>query len=154
MGVLAIVAFSAFSGVLGNSKKKADFSQAENIEKAIQIYITDTGDVTLSKMCDPNGSPYNFSTSTTWGAIVSAIQNVVQCPDHTGVKRTYGPLLTNPNGASNTITASSYEPQWTQAAGGEHEGYTITIYKSSSTVRVVPYTVGTAGNPDQLKLEN
>ena len=35
MGVLAVIAFNMFGGVLVNSKKRADDQQARNLEKAI-----------------------------------------------------------------------------------------------------------------------
>ena len=47
MGVLAAVAISMFNGMIQRSRRQADATRAQQIQKAIVTYITESGDTNL-----------------------------------------------------------------------------------------------------------
>lgn len=127
MGVLAVIAFSMFSGVVANSKKKADDTQAGNIQKALVAYIVDTGDVELKtlKVGGPSGTAVS-TTSSGWEDIVLALQTA-QSVDG----KLYEPYL-NPK-IGDTPKTQDFKCQWSK-----NQGYNIKVYKSrmNATVEV------------------
>ncbi len=135
MGILAVIAFSMFSGILANTTKKADQEQANNIQKALIAYMVDTGDEALTQMkTDPNwdGTPTGTVTSgtTTDMEIISALQ----C-DQVVNGETYVAYL---NPKSGTIPSSTdFDVQWSK-----HDGYQITVYKSRANAEVKPVEDG------------
>jgi type IV pilus assembly protein PilA len=131
MGVLAVIAFSMFSGVVANSKKKADNTQAGNIQKALVAYIVDTGDVDLSelKVGGPSGTAISNGTSK-WSDVVLALQTV-QSVDG----KDYEAYL-NPK-SGNTPTTVDFKCQWSG-----NTGYDIKVYSNrmNATVEVTTAT--------------
>ena len=125
MGILAVIAFSMFSGVVANSKKKADHNQALNIQKALVAYIVDTGDASLSKLMY-SGSVANDS----WQKIVLALQT-----QQTVDGKIYEPYLNPKEG--NTPKTEDFKTQWSG-----HYGYNIKVYKNrmNATVEVATTT--------------
>lgn len=120
MGVLAVIAFSMFSGVVANSKKKADNTQAGNIQKALVAYIVDTGDVDLSDL------KYGGSSvaTGTWTNVVLALQT-----QQTVDTKVYEPYL-NPRTGSTPSTVD-FKCQWSK-----NLGYNIKIYSDRMNATV------------------
>ena len=54
MGVLAAVAISMFNGMIQRSRRQADNTRAQQIQKAIVTYMAEVGDMELEQM---TGSP-------------------------------------------------------------------------------------------------
>lgn len=133
MGVLAVIAFSMFSGVVANSRKKADVTQAGNIQKALVAYIVDTGDAKLESL--KNGSTTIGTTSGgattfngTWEDVVLALQT-----DQTVKGEVFKAYLNSRNGASPATT--DFACQW-----NEHLGYQIDVYPDRMNAIVIPVT--------------
>lgn len=130
MGVLAVIAFSMFSGVVANSRKKADMTQAGNIQKAIVAYIVDTGDAKLAQLKNDTvtigGDTWN--TSADWEDVVLALQK-----DQTVDGETFKAYL-NPRSGSDPSTVE-FRVQWNQ-----HVGYQIDVYPDRMNATVVPVT--------------
>jgi type IV pilus assembly protein PilA len=124
MGVLAVIAFSMFSGVVANSKKKADDTQAVNIQKALVAYIVDTGDVGLTSL--KYGA--SVASSGTWETVVLALQT-----RQTVDTKTYEPYL-NPKDGGDPKTAD-FKTQWSG-----NKGYNIKVYKDRMNASVVVTT--------------
>lgn len=127
MGVLAVIAFSMFSGVVANSRKKADNTQAGNIQKALVAYIVDTGDATLESLKCGDESAGNGAK---WDKLVLALQ---QGQEVDGIP--YEPYL-NPK-AGSTPSSTEFRPQWTG-----HIGYTIDVYPDRMNAVVQPAKEG------------
>ncbi len=134
LGVISLVAFAVFSGVLGDSKKRGDEIQAQNIERALNIYLSNSGDVDLSEARKPDGSSWGIVEGTSWTTVVVAFQDEVI--DSKNI--VHGPLLRNPNGGTFSITASSYEPSWNLLSGGKNVGYRIDLYPKVGGIKVRP----------------
>ncbi|WP_010249675.1 type II secretion system protein [Acetivibrio cellulolyticus] len=132
MGVLAVIAFSMFSGVVANSRKKADIAQAGNIQKALVAYIVDTGDANLTYLKD--GSTGITSGSTSWATVVRALQQ-----DQTVATETYKAYLNAKNGSA--PSSVDFKTQW-----NENNGYHIEVYPSKMNATVVP-APKTGGDP-------
>jgi len=147
MGVLAVIAFNMFSGVLGNTKKRADEQQANVIERAFLAYLVDSQDWMLTKTWyeDESGAIVKLSNTTgNWKDVVVALQTKLQDKDGTSgtPDHEYGPYLSPPEGKTPDYT--NFEPQWKTGNGGEYEGYEITIYQKNQQVKVVPTRNGSA----------
>jgi len=135
MGILAVIAFSMFSGIVANSTKKADQEQANNIQKALIAYMVDTGDEGLTSMkadTDWNGTgDANIATGTsTYMDIISALQ-VKQTVDGD----VYEGYL-NPKSGTKP-SSSDFDVQWSK-----HIGYQVKVYTSRASAEVVPVTSG------------
>jgi len=138
MGVLAVIAFNMFAGVLGNTKKRADEQQANVIERAFLAYLVDSQDWTLTKThyLDADGTTIQALTATDqWDEVVIALQTRLQdkasSPDHE-----YGPYLSPPEGSA--VSATNFDVQWKTGNGGEYAGFEITIFKKNQQVKVIP----------------
>lgn len=136
MGVLAVIAFNMFGGVLSNSKKRADDRQAENIAKAVLTYCIDSNNWDLAAAKDEDGT----GTIEVKLEPTKLIQTLMD-PVYDSEGKEYGPYFTKKDptvGADAEPNASAYLPQWHKDKGGEYLGWKITIYKKSQTVKCVP----------------
>jgi type IV pilus assembly protein PilA len=161
MGVLAVIAFQAFNGVLQNTKKRADEQQANNIVKATRIFITDTG---VSDIIGSTASFFSNTAGTTAIApianstvgvnnLIIAMQNITYFADPiTGVLRGFGPYLTNPKGGT-AVDALAFKPQWASpTVTNGHTGYLLEISTSTNNVRGIPVTgTGSGGTAGSFK---
>lgn len=137
MGVLAVIAFSMFSGVVSNSRKKADRAQGGNIQKALVAYIVDTGDAYLENLIYPDtiDAAANKADPTSGDAIVDGdnwarVCIALQC--YQEVKdEVYEPFLNPKNGA--TPSSTDFDVQWTG-----HGGYEIKVFPERMNATVVP----------------
>lgn len=126
MGVLAVIAFNMFGGVLTSSKKKADDQMAQNIAKGILTYCIDSNDWTLSKVSDK---------STGVNAVLSLTSTI------TYESKEYGPYFTlkNPDQPiTDTGNIAALSPQWNTKAGGDYTGWDIKVYPKLQNVTCVP----------------
>lgn len=142
MGVLAVIAFSMFSGVVSNSRKKADRTQGGNIQKALVAYMVDTGDAYLESLVypdaidkdankvDPDKGAEIDEDTHTWAEVCIALQ----CYQKVG-EEIYEPFLNPKNGA--TPSSADFRVQWTG-----HEGYTIEVFPERMNATVVPVESG------------
>lgn len=137
MGVLAVIAFNMFGGVLSNSKMRADDQQARNIEKAILTYCVDSGDWKLNK-----GKVGTATTTTDFDgqsddALIAALMQQITVDG-----KIYGPMLSlkDPSqGYSDDVNKNAYEPQWNDTNGtGEYNGWSIVVYTKKQAVKVTP----------------
>lgn len=137
MGVLAVIAFSMFSGVVSNSRKKADRTQGGNIQKALVAYIVDTGDAYLEELkysaptldankTNPDDGDVIDDTTHDWTNLVIALQRYQQVGDEV-----YEPFLNPKNGA--TPSSTDFNVQWTG-----HVGYKVTVFPERMNATVVP----------------
>jgi len=134
MGVLAVIAFSMFSGVVANSRKKADVTQAGNIQKALVAYMVDTGDAECKSL--KNNTTVIGGTLTAdgavsgvdWEDVVLALQS-----EQTVKSVTYKPYLNSKE--SSTPSTKEFGVQWTG-----HVGYYIKIQEDRMNAYVVPAT--------------
>jgi len=129
MGVLAVIAFSMFSGVVANSRKKADNTQAGNIQKALVAYMVDTGDSKLEFLKNDEA----VKTGSDWTEVVLALQKSQEVDGEP-----YEPFL-NPKNGSKPST-SEFKTQW-----NGHYGYKIDVYPERMNAAVVPATVSGEG---------
>lgn len=135
MGVLAVIAFNMFGGVLTSSKKKADDQMAQNISKSILTYCIDSNDWTLDKIDGDGADPIDFLVK---------LGGQVTVDD-----KTYGPYITlkYPNAttdAEKNANEAALSPQWNTNAGGEHTGWDITVYPKLQNVTCIPSESDTA----------
>lgn len=129
LAVIAAISVAAFGGVLGNSKEKADLSQANNIKKAVASYLAETDDVDLTAM-----------GVTTVDALLVKLQQKFTITDSAGNTVNCGPYLESRHAGSEVAT--DYAPQ---ASG--NLGWTIAIHQTSRNVDVTPST-SASGNVD------
>jgi len=135
MGVLAVLAFNVFGGVLSNSKKKADDQQAQNIAKAVLTYCIDSGDWELAKAKDSAGAELNLKDKT--GTVLVQLLTDEVVVD--GVA--YGPYVALKDAAEDATdepNKSALAPQWNAANGGTNFGWAIVVDKSSQNVTCKP----------------
>jgi|GEM_PF-806613 len=136
MGVMAVIAFNMFGGVMENSKKRADDQQAKNIEKAILTYCVDSNDWKLEKAYSSDKKKITLKGE--------ASKNVIQIfmnPVYDASGREYGPYfgLKDPSQpVSASVNADAYDPQWSTSTGGEYVGWEIVVYPKHQAVRVTP----------------
>lgn len=126
MGVLAVIAFNMFGGVLTSSKKKADDQMAQNIAKGILTYCIDSNDWELSSVSGKDSGV---------GAVISLTQKVEFN------SKDYGPYFTlkNPDaGVDDAGNKAALSPQWNKTAGGDYSGWEIKVYPKSQNVTCVP----------------
>lgn len=131
MGVLAVIAFSMFSGVVANSRKKADNTQAGNIQKALVAYIVDTGDARLESLRDDEEG-VDIEDGSSWENVVRALQQA-----QTVGTDDYEPYL-NPKVGSDP-SSIDFKTQW-----DGNEGYHIEVYpdRMNATVEPAPKSGG------------
>ncbi len=138
MGVLAVIAFNMFGGVLTNSKKRADDQQARNIEKALLTYCIDSNDWKL------NGAYSDEEHSSKIDILSGNGHDLIQVlmqPIYDEEGKEYGPYLSlkDPDKSiTEDVNANAYDPQWNEDNGGEYTGWDIKVYPKKQTVKVVP----------------
>lgn len=136
MGVLAVIAFSMFSGIVANSTRKADEEQANNIQKALTSYMVDTGDSKLVQM------KYDSNNDNVVDTVVGTASNlnyqyVIQALQFDQVVdgKTYIAYL---NPKTGTIPSTKdFDVRWSK-----HIGYSIKVYPSRAKAEVVPVESG------------
>lgn len=137
MGVMAVIAFNMFGGVLTNSKKRADDQQAKNIEKAILTYCVDSNDWKLEKAYKKDKT----TKITLKGIKGKDLIQIFLSPVYDSSGREYGPYfgLKDPAlDATAPVNANAYDPQWGTDTGGEYTDWEIVIYPESQAVKVTP----------------
>lgn len=140
MGVLAVIAFNMFGGVLGNSKIRADEQQGDNIAKALVTYCIDSNDWKLD-----TGTVSSTAISATSPSAL--IQSLMQTITVNG--KPYGPYLSRKDPAlpvDNSINTDAYSPQYRVGKGGTYVGWKIDVYADQQNVKCVPVTSGAAVN--------
>lgn len=129
MGVLAVIAFNMFGGVLTSSKKKADDQMAQNIAKGILTYCIDSND---------------WKLTATDGASTSGVETVLKLTQKVEFNsKEYGPYFTlkDPDaGVDDAGNKAALSPQWNTTAGGDYSGWLIKVYPKSQNVTCVPAT--------------
>ncbi len=136
MGVLAVIAFNMFSGVLVNSKKRADDQQAKRIADAILTYCVDSNDWKLEKA-------YTDSAHTTAANLkaktpTQIIQTLME-PVYNSEGSEFGPYFTKKDPEKDADEApndAAYNPQWNTTGG--YVGWKITVYPKAQTVKCEP----------------
>ena len=66
MGVLAAVAISMFTGMIQRSRRQADNTRAQQIQKAIVTYMAEVGDMELEQMNGGTARPGDVDTIIVW----------------------------------------------------------------------------------------
>lgn len=133
MGVLAVIAFNMFGGVLQGSKKSADAQQGKQIEKALLTYCIESGD-------------WDLAGTSSGSALSAKNSNDLIIALTTGVSRgsiSYGPYISLKDPAkpiTDDINKPIYTPQWNTSNGGLYLGYQIDVWPQKQTVVVVPTT--------------
>ncbi|HOQ00670.1 MAG TPA: type II secretion system protein [Acetivibrio clariflavus] len=139
MGVLAVIAFSMFSGIVANSTRKADEEQANNIQKALTSYMVDTGDTKLEQLkydsnknnvADEGDEIVGKTKDLTYDYVIQALQL-----DQVVDGKTYIAYL---NPKTGTIPSTKdFDVRWSK-----HIGYSIRVYPSRAKAEVVPIESG------------
>ena len=153
IGVLAVIAFTAFNSVLQNSRRQGDQRQAENIETAIQTLINETNIHNIVHNAgrfkvEPSheGAPaflmiegHDVMRVDHEGvmSLITALQSKIYMRTRTGSWESYGPYLQAPRDDGEK-TYASFAPQWNPSAGGKHVGYGIEIWPGEQRVSVTP----------------
>ena len=117
MGVLAAVAISMFNGMIQRSRRQADKARAQQIQKAIVTYITETGDSSLLQVDHDT-----VDDLLVW----LQKQQTVEFSD--GTENKVGPYLENIKGEA---SADNYNPQ-----EDTKKGWSIKVYKETGEVFV------------------
>lgn len=138
LAVMGVIAFNMYTGMVNNSKLRADEEIAKTIEKALNTYIVDSGDVDLAKVftaedCTAASNiPHTVSTATqlndTTNALIVAMQGEMWNGDN---KKPYGPLLTPPVGKD--ADWDNFKPQ-----GAGYAGYKIELDTKNKCCKVTP----------------
>ncbi len=139
MGVLAVIAFNMFGGVLTNSKKRADDQQALVIQKALLAYCVDSGDWKLNK-CTSDAQGTTKITITSTDSLITAMLKEMYVDG-----KSYGPMLApkypedNDNTSARNVDAYT-EPQWNQTQYGTdaYQGFNVEIWPDDQVVKVAP----------------
>jgi type IV pilus assembly protein PilA len=139
LGVLAVIAFQAFGGILTSTKEKADLATAKQIEKAIELLMTHTGVVDVRAAGVFKDTADAELTMNTPELLIINLQKGLKFTDpRTGEEKIYGPYLKNPNSSGSATSDSYLKPQFNSAAGGTYEGFQITVNISTNNVNVIP----------------
>jgi len=120
MGVLAAVAISMFNGMIQRSRRQADNTRAQQIQKAIVTYMAEVGDMELKQM---NGSPRPGVDD-----IIVWLQEQHEVEFSDGSKDYVGPYLENIRGEKK---ADNYNPQQSGM-----DGWDITVNTKTGEVQV------------------
>jgi len=121
MGVLAAVAISMFNGMIQRSRRQADNTRAQQIQKAIVTYMAEVGDMNLSQMNSGAGEP-GVDVILAW------LQEQHEVTFSDGSKDKVGPYLEN---IRNEASAKNYKPQQSGM-----DGWKITVNKETGEVQV------------------
>ena len=139
MGVLAVIAFSMFTGVIHNSRKKSDEHQALVIEKAVISYMLQSHDYKLDHL---RYTGYMTSNRSMHGEksedLIYALQDDITC-NISGKDEVIYPILNPKSGAS--PSASGYTPFWNTSNGGKYVGYKIEVDSANLNCHVTPVEV-------------
>lgn len=122
MGVLAAVAISMFNGMIQRSRRQADNTRAQQIQKAIVTYMAEVGDMELAQMNGGAAKPTNVDVIIEW----LQEQHEVEFSD--GSKDYVGPYLENIRGEKK---ADNYNPQQSGM-----NGWDITVNTQTGEVQV------------------
>lgn len=131
MGVLAVIAFNMFGGVLQGSKKSADAQQGKQIEKALLTYCIESSDWELTGQVSAGA----IKSLTTDQLIIALTETI------TKGSIGYGPYISLKDPAkpiTDDINKPIYTPQWNTSNGGLYVGYQIDVWPQKQTVVVVP----------------
>lgn len=134
MGVLAVIAFNMFGGVLTNSKKRADDQQAKNIEKAILTYCIDSNDWNLDGAKDDAGAAITMK-----GISGHDLIQILMEPIFDAEGKEFGPYLSlkDPEKLiTDDVNANAYDPQWNTEKGGDYTGWKIQVFPDKQSVKV------------------
>ncbi len=121
MGVLAAVAISMFNGMIQRSRRQADNTRAQQIQKAIVTYMAEVGDMELAQM---NGGVAKPDVDT----IIAWLQGQHDVTFSDGSTDKVGPYLEN---IRSEASADNYNPQ--QSGMG---GWDITVNTETGEVQV------------------
>lgn len=135
LGVISVIAFSMFTGVINNSRKKSDEQQALLIEKAVLSYMIQSNDYKLQHL-KYDGSNHSMNGKDS-EELIYALQNTIIC-DIDGSEKEIYPIL-NPK-SSSTPSASNYLPFWNTTKGGNYIGYKIEIDSETLSCNVTSVT--------------
>jgi len=135
MGVLAVIAFNMFGGVLNNSKQRADEQQGDNIGKALLTYCIDSNDWKLEA-----GKVSGSGITLTDVGVVTALMSTI---DINGKK--FGPYLSRKDpDKSISENLDAYLPQYRVGKGGTYAGWDIKIFSNEQNVKCTPGTTSNA----------
>lgn len=121
MGVLAAVAISMFNGMIQRSRRQADNTRAQQIQKAIVTYMAEVGDMELKQMNSGAARP-DVDTIIAW------LQEQHEVTFSDGSKDKVGPYLEN---IRNEASANNYNPQQSGM-----DGWDITVNTETGEVQV------------------
>jgi len=121
MGVLAAVAISMFNGMIQRSRRQADNTRAQQIQKAIVTYMAEVGDMELEQM---TGSPRPNKVDD----IIEWLQEQHNVKFSDGSRDNVGPYLEN---IRNQRKADNYNPQQSGM-----DGWDITVNTETGEVQV------------------
>lgn len=121
MGVLAAVAISMFNGMIQRSRRQADNTRAQQIQKAIVTYMAEVGDMELAQMNSGAAKPGV-------DVIIEWLQGQHEVEFSDGSKDKVGPYLENIRGEAK---ADNYNPQQSGMAGWD-----ITVNTETGEVQV------------------
>lgn len=121
MGVLAAVAISMFNGMIQRSRRQADNTRAQQIQKAIVTYMAEVGDMELEQM---NGGTPKPGVDT----IIEWLQEQHKVTFSDGSEDNVGPYLENIRGEKK---ADNYNPQQSGM-----NGWDITVNTKTGEVQV------------------
>lgn len=120
MGVLAAVAISMFNGMIQRSRRQADNTRAQQIQKAIVTYMAEVGDMELEQM----GGAARPGVDT----IIEWLQEQHTVTFSDGSTDDVGPYLENIRGEKK---ADNYNPQQSGM-----DGWDITVNTETGEVQV------------------
>lgn len=133
LGVISVIAFSMFTGIINNSRKKSDIQQAVLIEKAVLSYMLQSNDYKLQYLkYDGTNHSMNGKPSTD---LIYALQNTIICTLDNDEKEIF-PIL-NPQ-SSSTPSTTNYVPFWSTSHGGKYVGYKIAVNSEAISCNVTP----------------
>lgn len=143
IGVISVIAFSMFTGVIRNSRKKADDRQAALIEKAVLTYMLESNDTELQYMSF--GSPpialkikgKDEATHTPSADLIYALQHTIISTKDGKPMEIY-PILNPISGT--TPSTRDYTPHWNNSVGGKYVGYKIEVFVKDVRCNVTPVT--------------
>jgi type IV pilus assembly protein PilA len=121
MGVLAAVAISMFTGMIQRSRRQADNTRAQQIQKAIVTYMAEVGDMELSQMISGDGEN-KVDKILVW------LQEQHEVTFSDGSTDNVGPYLENIRGEKK---ADNYNPQQSGM-----DGWDITVNTKTGEVQV------------------
>ncbi|OPZ88683.1 MAG: hypothetical protein BWY74_03035 [Firmicutes bacterium ADurb.Bin419] len=133
IGVISVIAFSMFTGVLQNSRKKADDRHALLIEKAVLAYMLESEDFSLQYLTFGSQSLNAKDNLTPSEDLIYALQHTITCIKDGKSNKIY-PILNPISGTA--PSTSSYAPQWNNSVGGKYVGYKIEVFPKNANCTV------------------